>query len=61
MLIKPITAVLAIVLEYYGAYKEGDFSWQSGYLYIAVVNNISVTISLYSLALFYMATEDRLK
>ena len=56
-----MTAVLAIILEMNGLYKEGELSFNSGYLYISVINNISVTISLYSLALFYVATVDKLQ
>ncbi len=61
VLIKPVTAVLAIVCERYGVYHEGHFELGSGYLYLAAVNNISISLSLYCLVLFYMATEERLK
>ena len=33
----------------------------NGYTYIAIVNNLSVTLSLYCLGLFYLATEERLR
>ena len=56
-----MTAVLAILFEYYGVYYEGDFSFSSLYLYVSFINNISVTISLYCLGLFYVATEERLR
>jgi hypothetical protein len=61
VLIKPVTAILAIVFERYGIYHEGHFEFTSGYLYLAVINNISISLSLYCLVLFYMATEERLK
>jgi len=61
VLIKPVTAVLAIALEQYHVYNEGSFDWRSGYFYIAMVNNISISLSLYCLVLFYMATEEPLK
>lgn len=61
MLIKPITAVLEIVLNEYGLYEEGKFQLKNGYFWIALANNISVSVSLYALVLFYMATEERLK
>jgi len=60
-LIKPITAILAIVLDYYGLYKEGNYNFSSSYLYLSIINNISVSLSLYCLILFYVATEERLK
>ena len=61
VLIKPITAVLAIVFDRYGIYHEGHFELKSGYMYLAAINNISISLSLYCLVLFYMATEERLK
>lgn len=60
-MVKPLTAVASLILNHYELYDEGSFSWDSGYLYISFVNNVSVSISLYSLGLFYMATEDRLR
>lgn len=61
MLIKPFTAVLAIVFDRYGVFHDGHFEFKSGYLYLAVINNISISLSLYCLVLFYMATEERLQ
>lgn len=61
VLIKPCTAILAIVLESYGVLHEGHFEWYSGYMYLSAINNTSVSLSLYCLVLFYMATEERLK
>lgn len=34
---------------------------ENGYTWISLVNNISVSFSLYGLVLFYMATEEKLK
>ena len=56
VLIKPQTALLALILDRYGLYAEGDFSLSSGYAYISFINNLSVSVSLYSLGLFYLAT-----
>ena len=60
-LIKPFTAILAIVFERYGIYNEGHFELRSGYLYLSAINNFSISLSLYCLVLFYLATEERLK
>ena len=60
VLIKPITAILAILLNYYGLYCDGDWNRHCGYIYISSINNTSVSISLYYLVLFYLATEERL-
>ena len=61
VIIKPITSILEIVLHKYNLCEEGDFHFKNGYLWISLINNFSVSISLYSLVLFYKATEDRLK
>lgn len=61
MLIKPITAILSCVFEHYGIYHDGHFEWYSGYMYLSAINNTSISLSLYCLVLFYMATEERLK
>lgn len=41
-------------------YHDGEYKFDKGYLWLSFVNNMSVTISLYSLVLFYMATEEKL-
>eukprot|EP00939_MAST-03C_sp_MAST-3C-sp1_P004313 g4313.t1 len=61
VLIRPTTAVFALLLNSMGMYKKGDWSLSQGYIYLAIVNNISVSVSLYSLVLFYRATEVRLR
>lgn len=61
VLIKPFTSLLAIIFDHYGLYHEGHFELSSTYLYLAIINNLSISLSLYCLVLFYTATEDRLK
>ncbi len=61
VLIKPITAVLAIILEQYELYNEGVISFKSGYTYVSMINNTSISLSLYCLVLFYLATEEPLR
>jgi len=56
-----VTSIVEIVLHRYGLCIDGDYSFKNGYLWLSLVNNISVSISLYSLVLFYMATEVKLK
>lgn len=36
------------------------FSPQFGYLYITIIYNVSITLALYALFLFYFATKDLL-
>ena len=60
VLIKPITAVLSIILDGFGMYCDGAANLHCGFPWLAFINNISISLSLYSLVLFYMATEERL-
>jgi hypothetical protein len=60
VLIKPLTAILAVIFMNYGIYTEGDFSLSQTYIYISFINNISVSISLYFLVLFYIGFEEHL-
>jgi Organic solute transporter Ostalpha len=59
-LFKPLLAVLTMILELAGVYHSGEFEASAGYLWITILDNISITISLYALALFYMATAKEL-
>ncbi len=56
-----MTALTAILLDMYGYYNDGVYDFKTGYLYLSIINNCSVSLSLYCLVLFYIATEERLK
>ncbi|ELT91162.1 hypothetical protein CAPTEDRAFT_217574 [Capitella teleta] len=58
--VKPLMAVITLILQPLGYYKDGNFSVTSGYLYITIIYNISISLSLYALLLFYHATKDLL-
>jgi len=58
--IKPTMAALAIGLDELDLYEEGNFAWDAGYLYITVINNLSVTFAMYGLLYFYHAIQDHL-
>eukprot|EP01102_Stenamoeba_stenopodia_P014557 TRINITY_DN4846_c0_g1_i1.p1 TRINITY_DN4846_c0_g1~~TRINITY_DN4846_c0_g1_i1.p1 ORF type:complete len:503 (-),score=127.31 TRINITY_DN4846_c0_g1_i1:137-1645(-) len=60
-IVKPILAGLVIFLELRGTYHEGDFSPKYGYLYVCIIENISVTLALYYLVLFYLVSHDPLE
>ena len=60
VLIKNVTAVVVFILEHFDVYGEGHFSFNRGYLYICMVNNLSQMWALYCLVLFYNATKDDL-
>ncbi|KAI4330975.1 hypothetical protein MLD38_029211 [Melastoma candidum] len=61
MIVKMICALLAMILEAFGVYGEGQFQWNCGYPYLAVVLNFSQTWALYCLVQFYSVIKDRLK
>ncbi|OAY67456.1 protein LAZ1 isoform X1 [Ananas comosus] len=60
MIIKTVTAILAVILEAFGVYREGEFKWNCGYPYMAVVLNFSQSWALYCLVQFYAAIKDEL-
>lgn len=59
-IIKPVMSILVLILQATGGYKDGDWSIGNSYLYITMVYNISVSLALYGLILFYHATKDLL-
>ncbi|XP_027730901.1 transmembrane protein 184A isoform X2 [Vombatus ursinus] len=60
-IVKPIMALITIILQGVGKYNDGDFNPRSGYLYVTIVYNFSVSLALYALFLFYFATSDLLR
>ncbi|KAI1170203.1 DUF300 domain protein [Nemania sp. FL0916] len=58
--LKPLLALAAIVMKATGIYKEGYIGVSSGYLWSGIIYNISVTVSLYSLGLFWVCMHDDL-
>lgn len=60
-IVKPLMAALTIILHAFGKYHDGDFQPNGGYLYIMLLNNISISLALYGLFLFYFATKSMLK
>ncbi|PGH18329.1 hypothetical protein AJ80_04507 [Polytolypa hystricis UAMH7299] len=59
--LKPILALASIIMKATGTYQEGYLGLNSGYLWTGIIYNISVTISLYSLALFWVCMHEDLK
>ncbi|KAG7491929.1 hypothetical protein MATL_G00009610 [Megalops atlanticus] len=59
--VKPVMAVITILLQVFGKYHDGDFNVTGGYLYITIIYNFSVSLALYALFLFYFATSDLLR
>ncbi|KAI1193681.1 DUF300-domain-containing protein [Nemania serpens] len=58
--LKPILSLAAIIMKATGIYKEGYIGLSSGYLWSGILYNISVTVSLYSLGLFWVCMHDDL-
>jgi len=60
VLLKFLCSICVIILEKFNCYKEGDFSYTSGYLYICFLTNTSQCWALYCLVFFYYATKNEL-
>ncbi|XP_038618849.1 transmembrane protein 184A [Tachyglossus aculeatus] len=60
-IVKPIMSLVTIILQMFGKYHDGDFNIHSGYLYVTIIYNISVSLALYALFLFYFATKELLR
>ncbi|KAM9101482.1 transmembrane protein 184A [Sarcophilus harrisii] len=60
-IVKPVMALITIILQGFGKYNDGDFNPRTGYLYVTIVYNFSVSLALYALFLFYFATSDLLQ
>lgn len=54
-------AFITIWLQSYGYYHDGNFNPKQGYLYITLIYNVSISLALYALFLFYFATRELLR
>ncbi|CAO1621747.1 unnamed protein product [Sympodiomycopsis kandeliae] len=59
--IKPILAISTVILKSIGRYEEGELKANNGYTYISTVYNISISLSLYALAIFWSALSHELE
>jgi len=59
--LKPVLSLATIIMRACGVYKEGYIGLNSGYLWTGLLYNISVTLSLYSLGLFWVCMHNDLK
>jgi hypothetical protein len=60
VLLKFVCSLAILILERYGLYKEGNFTYKGGYLYTCVLTNLSQCWALYCLIFFYYATKNEL-
>ena len=58
---KPVLSIAAIIMKATGTYQEGYIGLTSGYLWSGIIYNISVTLSLYCLGLFWVCMNKDLQ
>ncbi|KAI7870669.1 organic solute transporter Ostalpha-domain-containing protein [Spinellus fusiger] len=58
--VKPALAILTMALKATGHYSEGEISMSSSYLYLSFVYNISVSLTLWCLVVFFYAAKKDL-
>lgn len=56
--VKIVTTILILTLQSLNLYHQGNFSLKYGYIYCFVAKNISISLALWSLALFYLCTKE---
>ncbi|CAE7060655.1 unnamed protein product [Rhizoctonia solani] len=59
--VKPILAAVTLILKALGKYREGAFRVDAGYLYVSIVYNASICLSLYCLAMFWVCVSSDLR
>ncbi|KIJ51346.1 hypothetical protein M422DRAFT_776620 [Sphaerobolus stellatus SS14] len=58
--IRPLTTLAAVFLDFIGLYCESSWSPKWGYVYITIIVSVSVSIAMYCLIQFYMAIAEQL-
>ena len=61
VIFRPLLSALSIMFQGFSIYHEGYFGFDDSYLYLFVLINISFTVALYGLLLFFVATEELLE
>jgi hypothetical protein len=59
--VKPVLSVATIVMKATGTYREGYIGVTSGYFWSSFIYNVSITISLYALAMFWVCMSTDLQ
>ena len=60
VLVKPVLAAATIAAAAKGGYAEGDWRPGKAFLWLTLAYNVTYTLALYALLLFYMGTADLL-
>ena len=58
--VKPIMAAVIIIMVATDSYHDGDIKADTGYLWVTIVYNLSISLALIALVLFYTATRHLL-
>mmetsp|Transcript_35240 Transcript_35240/g.77025 ORF Transcript_35240/g.77025 Transcript_35240/m.77025 type:complete len:483 (-) Transcript_35240:219-1667(-) len=58
--IKPVLAVIVFILEDYGVWDEESLSPAHWFFWVMLIYNVSYTVALYSLLLFYLGAKELL-
>jgi hypothetical protein len=59
--VKPLLAVATIIMKATDTYQEGYIGLSSGYFWSGLIYNLSITVCLYALALFWVCMNQDLK
>jgi Organic solute transporter Ostalpha len=59
--VKPLLAIATIIMKATDTYQEGYIGLDSGYFWSGLIYNISITVSLYALAMFWVCMSDDLQ
>ncbi|ODQ65645.1 DUF300-domain-containing protein [Nadsonia fulvescens var. elongata DSM 6958] len=52
--LKPVMSLAIFIMKLTGTYKQGYIGLKSGYMWLGIIYNLSVSMSLYCLALFWV-------
>lgn len=61
VILKLILAVIILLLKISGQYNEGYIAWNSAYLWLSLIYNLSVCFCMYCLVMFYLQMKLDLK
>lgn len=60
VIVKPLLAVITLILESCDKYHDGEFNMKLGYVYVTFFNNFSQIWALYCLVLLFLAVHSEL-
>jgi len=58
---RPLITIVSAILLILNLYGDGEWTWDRGFLYATIFNNLGVTVSLYFLVLFYQISAKELR